>query len=122
MASESSIRLSSRIRRHWGWVVDCNTPRKLVWRARIVLMWAQGDGIASVLRATGETKRTAYRGRDHHVRRGMELKRHAKRPRPLTGRPVLLARLELRPPLLPVAHSLKRSLKPSSGRLSIQSH
>jgi hypothetical protein len=25
-----------------GWVVARNTPQKLVWRARIVLMWAQG--------------------------------------------------------------------------------
>jgi len=82
MASESSIRLSpdDRVTLE-GWVADRNTPQKLVWRARIVLMWSQGNGVAAVVRATGKTKRTAYRWRDRYVARGIEgLKRDGSRP------------------------------------------
>ena len=42
-----------------GWVAGRNTPPKKVWRARIVLMFAQGAGVTAIVRATGATKRTA---------------------------------------------------------------
>ena len=42
-----------------GWVSGRNTPQKLVWRGRIVLMWADGAGVTSIVRATGKTKKTA---------------------------------------------------------------
>jgi transposase len=82
MATESSIWLSPEDRATLeGWVADRNSPQKLVWRARIVLMWAQGDGLSSVVRATGKTKRTAYRWRDRYIARGIDgLKRDASRP------------------------------------------
>jgi transposase len=55
-------------------------PQKLVWRARIVLMWAEGVGVGAIVRATGTTKRTAYRWRDRYVERGLQgLKRDASR-------------------------------------------
>ena len=58
MESEASIQLSPEDRaRLEGWVAGRNTPQKLVWRARIVLMWAQGAGITEIVRATGKTKR-----------------------------------------------------------------
>ena len=64
-----------------GWVADRNTPQKLVWRARIVLMWAAGAGVTAIVRALGKTKRTAYRWRDRYLERGIEgLKRDASRP------------------------------------------
>ena len=44
-----------------------NTPQKLVWRARIVLMWAQDAGLTAIVRATGKTKKTAYRWRDRYL-------------------------------------------------------
>src|SRR5208337_4485880 len=45
MESESCIWLSPEDRAKLeGWVAGRNTPQKLVWRARIVLMWAQGAG------------------------------------------------------------------------------
>jgi hypothetical protein len=44
-------------------------PQKLVWRARIVLMWADGAGLAKILQTTGKTKRTAYRWRDRYLAR-----------------------------------------------------
>src|SRR5258707_6542598 len=64
-----------------GWVAGRNTPQKLVWRARIVLMWGEGAGVTAIVRALGKTKRTAYRWRDRYVERGIEgLKRDASRP------------------------------------------
>lgn len=82
MASESCIWLSPADRAELeGWVAGRNTPQKLVWRARIVLMWAAGAGVTAIVRATGKTKRTAYRWRDRYVARGIEgLKRDASRP------------------------------------------
>ena len=62
-------------------MADRNTPQKLVWRARIVLMWAAGAGVTAIVRALGKTKRTAYRWRDRYLERGIEgLKRDARRP------------------------------------------
>ncbi len=58
-----------------------NTPQKLVWRARIVLMWAQGAGVTAIVRATGKTKRTVYRWRERYLERGVAgLERDASRP------------------------------------------
>jgi hypothetical protein len=39
-------------------------------RARIVLMWAQGAGVTAIIRATGKTKKTAYRWRDRYLAGG----------------------------------------------------
>src|SRR5436853_3554520 len=82
MSNDSSIQLSPEDRATLeGWVANRNSPQKWVWRARIVLMWAQGDGLTAIVRATGKTKRTAYRWRDRYIARGIEgLKRDATRP------------------------------------------
>jgi transposase len=82
METEANIRLSPEDRvRLDGWVADRNTPQKLVWRARIVLMWADGFGIASIVRALGKTKKTAYRWRDRYIECGVAgLSRDASRP------------------------------------------
>jgi transposase len=82
MASESCIWLYPEDRAALeGWVAGRNTPQKLVWRARIVLMWAEGAGVTAIVRATGKTKRTAYRWRERYAARGVEgLKRDACRP------------------------------------------
>ena len=50
-----------------GWLADRNTPQKLVWRARIVLMWADGAGVTAIARALGKTKKTAYRWRERYI-------------------------------------------------------
>jgi transposase len=64
-----------------GWVAGRNTPQKLVWRARIVLMWADGAGVTAIVRALGKTKKTTYRWRDRYIELGIEgLKRDASRP------------------------------------------
>jgi transposase len=81
MASESCIWLSAEDRAALkGWVADRNTPQKLVWRARIVLMWADGVGVTAIVRASGKTKRTAYRWRDRYIEHGLQgLRRDASR-------------------------------------------
>ena len=82
MESKSCIKLSPEDRaRLEGWVAGRNTPQKLVWRARLVLMWAQGAGVAGIVRATRTTKRTVYRWRDRYIARGAAgLERDATRP------------------------------------------
>ncbi len=82
MRNGSCIWLSPKDRaRLEGWVARRNTPQKLVWRARIVLMWADGAGVTAITRATGKTKRTAYRWRERYLERGIAgLERDASRP------------------------------------------
>jgi len=42
-----------------GWVADRNTPQKLVWRSRIVLLSAAAHGTMSIMRAVGKSKPVA---------------------------------------------------------------
>ena len=82
MDAECCIWLSPEDRERLnGWVAGRNTPQKLVWRARIVLMWAAGAGVTAIVRATGKTKKTAYRWRARYIERGVRgLERDASRP------------------------------------------
>jgi len=82
MEEQGCIRLSPKDRAVLeGWVAGRNTPQKLVWRARIVLMWSEGIGVTAIVRATGKTKKTAYRWRDRYLRSGVAgLARDATRP------------------------------------------
>ena len=82
MEAEQKISLSPADRvRLEGWVADRNTPQKLVWRARIVLMWSEGASLASIVRTLGKTKKTAYRWRDRYIEQGADgLARDGSRP------------------------------------------
>jgi transposase len=82
MEAEQCIYLSPLDRAELaGWIAGRNTPQKLVWRARIVLMWADEAGVTAIVRALGKTKKTAYRWRDRYIELGIEgLKRDASRP------------------------------------------
>src|ERR1700747_441473 len=72
MEADANIQLSPEDRaRLEGWGAGRNTSQKLVWRARIVLMWGQGAGLTAIVRATGKTKRTAYRWRDRYIAYGV---------------------------------------------------
>ena len=63
-----------------GWVADRNTPQKLVWRSRIVLMSAAGAGKMAIVRAVGKCKRTVDRWQRRYMARGLAgLKRDATR-------------------------------------------
>ena len=69
MEHRSRLQLSSEDRALLGgWVSGRNTPQKLVWRGRIVLMWADGVGVTSIIQASGRTKKTAYLWRKGTVR------------------------------------------------------
>ena len=42
-------------------LADRNTPQKLVWRSRIVLLSAAGNGTMSIMRAVGKSKPSVWR-------------------------------------------------------------
>lgn len=64
-----------------GWVADRNTPQKLVWRARIVLMAASGAGTMAIVCAVGKSKRTVGRWQERYVAQGIQgLRRDKSRP------------------------------------------
>src|SRR6266704_818813 len=54
-----------------GWVADRNTPQKLVWRSRIVLLTADQVGKMAIVRAVGKCKRTVDRWQERYVGRGL---------------------------------------------------
>ena len=54
-----------------GWVADRNTPQKVVWRSRIVLLSADRIGKMAIVRAVGKCKRTVDRWQERYVARGL---------------------------------------------------
>lgn len=51
MSTEWGIRLSPEDRATLErWVADRDSPQKWVWRARILLMWADGNGVTAIVR------------------------------------------------------------------------
>src|SRR6267142_3235248 len=72
MKTQACIWLSPEVRATLeGWVADRNTPQKLVWRSRIVLMSADGVGKMAIVRAVGKSKRTVDRWRDRFITHGL---------------------------------------------------
>src|SRR5216684_1949929 len=64
-----------------GWVADRNTPQKLVWRSRIVLLSAAGNGTMSIMRAVGKSKPSVWRWQKRYLAQGIDgLRRDATRP------------------------------------------
>ena len=62
-----------------GWVAD--RPQKLVWRSRIVLLSAAGNGTMSIMRAVGKSKPSVWRWQERYLVQGIAgLKRDATRP------------------------------------------
>ena len=51
---------------------DRNTPQKHVWRARIVLLSADGLGTAAIMAATGKSKTCVWRWQERFMREGVE--------------------------------------------------
>jgi transposase len=82
MQTETRIRLSPEDRAKLeGWVAGRNTPQKLVWRSRIVLMAADGAGTMAIVHALGKSKRTVGRWRERYLAQGAAgLRRDATRP------------------------------------------
>ena len=64
-----------------SWVADRNTPQKLVWRSRIVLLSAAGNGTMSIMRAVGKSKPSVWRWQERYLAQGIAgLKRDGTRP------------------------------------------
>jgi transposase len=64
-----------------GWVSDRNTPQKLVWRARIVLLSAERVGVMAIARSVGTSKVTVSRWQERYLAQGVAgLRRDATRP------------------------------------------
>jgi transposase len=53
-------------------VADRNTPQKHVWRARIVLLSADGLGTNAIMAATGTAKTTVWRWQARFMEEGVE--------------------------------------------------
>ena len=70
-------------------VRDRNTPQKVVWRARIVLLAADGLKASAIAAATGKSVLTVRRWRRRYVAKGVDgLLKDATRPprrKPLTA-------------------------------------
>jgi len=52
-------------------VADGNTPQKIVKRAKIVLMTADGRGVMAIMREVGVSKTTVWRWQDYFVEAGV---------------------------------------------------
>ncbi len=64
-----------------GWAADRNTPQKLVWRSRLVLLSAAGVGTMSIMRAVGKSKPSVWRWQGRYLAQGIDgLRRDATRP------------------------------------------
>ena len=62
-------------------VSDRNTPRKLVWRAEIVLATADGHGTGEIMRRATTSKPTVWRWQERYLDEGVDgLKRDKTRP------------------------------------------
>ncbi len=62
-------------------IANRNTPRKLVWRAEIVLATADGHGTFEIMRRTGMSKPTVWRWQERYLDEGVPgLKRDKTRP------------------------------------------
>src|SRR5271168_3317331 len=64
-----------------GWISGRNTPQKLVWRARIVLLSADRIGVMAITRAVGVSKVTVGRWQERYLAKGIGgLRRDGTRP------------------------------------------
>ena len=80
--TEASIWLSPADRATLGeWVSGRNTPQKVVWRARIVLLSADRVGVMAIARSVGKSKVTVSRWQERYLAKGIAgLRRDASRP------------------------------------------
>ena len=60
---------------------DRNTPQKMVWRARIVVLSADRFGVMAIVRAIGKSKVTVGRWQERYLAKGIAgLRRDGTRP------------------------------------------
>src|SRR4030088_1075030 len=74
-------------------VLDRNTPQKVVWRARIVLLASDGLTAEGIAAAVGKSLLTVRRWRRRYALKGVDgLLKDATRPRP--GKPVAAEKIK----------------------------
>ena len=79
-------------------VANRNSPQKHVWRARIVLLTADGLGIAEIMRRTGKSKSVVWRWQERFMQAGVDgLLRDKTRPsrKPPLDRSVIAGVIDL---------------------------
>src|SRR5450631_343168 len=55
-----------------GIIADRNSPRKVVWRAEIVLATADGLGTNAIMKRTGKSKPCVWRWQERYVEEGID--------------------------------------------------
>lgn len=73
-------------------VADRNRPQKHVWRARIILLTADGVGTSGIERQTGKDKTCVWRWQERFMREGVDGLLRDKTRRP--GKPPLATVIE----------------------------
>lgn len=101
-------------------VIDRNTPQKHVWRARIVLLSADGVGTNAVMAATGTSKTTVWRWQARFMAEGVDgLLRDKTRPpgrAPVAGdRAAAIVALTLKPPPHEATHWTAQAMAKAVG-------
>jgi hypothetical protein len=100
MTNDISVYVNVSDRAHLQWLIaDRNTPRKVVWRAEIVLATGDDLGTMAIIRRTGQSKPCVWRWQERFVAEGVAgLLRDKRRPsqqeatwlfRPQSGCPLL---------------------------------
>jgi transposase len=95
MQERTNIRLSAADRSELEAVAaNRNSPQKHVWRAKIVLLTADGHGIADIMRAAGKAKTVIWRWQERFGKEGVAgLWRDKTRPSRIPLRPEVAERV-----------------------------
>src|SRR6266851_8317937 len=64
VSPEDQVQLGAMVR-------DRNSPQKHVWRARIILLTAEGAGTVAIMRAVGKDKRAVWRWQERFMHEGI---------------------------------------------------
>jgi transposase len=121
MRTGITFTLSSRDRQRLEAVVaDRNAPQKHVWRARIVLLSAEGVGTNAIMAATGTAKGTVWRWQERFMLEGVDgLLRDRTRPPGISpvsdDRAAEIIRLTLSPPPHEATHWTARAMAKATG-------
>jgi transposase len=70
MHRRTNIRLKAADRGKLEGVANRNSPQKHVWRAKIVLLTADGHSTAEIMRATGKAKTVIWRWQERFREKG----------------------------------------------------
>lgn len=101
-------------------VANYNTPQKHVWRARIILLSADGVGTSAIMTETGTAKTTVWRWQARFMEEGVEgLLRDRTRPPGQTpvadAKTAALVAMTLKPPPFEATHWTARAMAKVAG-------